>query len=158
QTYCILHMAKDVTDMVEAKEKEQNLTEELRAANEELLAAYEEANAINEELNESQVNLLQLYADLKESDRRFRQMVSQAPVGMCIITANDLFIQEVNTTYLELVGKHREEFKGRTIWEAVPEAAEAYAPVMNRVIQTGVPFIAKEHELILIRNGVPENV
>jgi PAS domain S-box-containing protein len=85
-------------------------------------------------------------------------MVRQAPVGICIIQAKDLFIQDVNDSYLELVGKTRNELENRTIWEAVPEAAETYAPIMNNVILTGVPFIAKEHEVILIRNKVPETV
>jgi len=40
----------------------------------------------------------------------------------------------------------------------VPEAAETYAPIMNNVIVTGEAFIAKEHELELMRNGVAENV
>jgi len=158
QTYCILHMAKDVTERVLSAEREQSLIEELRAANEELSAANEETNTINEELSESQNKLVGLYEEIKISDLRFRNMVKQAPVGICIIRADDLFIEDVNTAYLKLVGKAREEFHNKTIWQAVPEAAEAYAPIMNGVIDSGIPFIAKEHELILIRGGIPETV
>jgi len=158
QTFCILHMAKDVTERVLAKNREQDLTEELRAANEELQAANEEMNASNEELSESRQELLALYEDLKESDIRFRNMVRQAPVGICIIRAHDLYIQDVNDNYLELVGKKRNELENHTIWDAIPEAADTYAPIMNGVINTGVAFSAREHELILIRNGVPETV
>ena len=193
ETYCILHMAKDVTDVILGRKREQDLIEELRTVNEELLsaneeiraaneeiraaneemtaanaeisaaneeirAANEEITASNEELSESRKQLMELYQDLAESDAYFRNMVKQAPVGICIIRAEDLFIQDVNTAYLELVGKPRHEIEGRTIWEAVPEAAETYAPIMNDVIITGEAFIAKEHELELIRNGIPENV
>jgi PAS domain S-box-containing protein len=193
EVYCILHMAKDITELVLGKKREQDLIEELRALNEELLsaneeiraaneeisaaneemtaaneeitaaneeirAANEEITASNEELSESQKQLMQLYQDLTESDSNFRNMVKQAPVGICIIRAKDLFIEDVNLAYLELVGKQRNEMEGRTIWEAIPEAAEAYAPVMNNVIATGTAFVAKEHELILIRNGVAETV
>jgi len=158
QTYCILHMAKDVTQRVLAKNREQDLTEELRAANEELQAANEEMNASNEELSESRQELLELYEDLKEGDTRFRNMVRQAPVGMCIIRAHDLYVQDVNDNYLELVGKQRSELENRTIWDAVPEAADTYAPIMNGVITSGVAFSAREHELILVRDGVPETV
>lgn len=158
QTYCILHMARDVTERVLSREREQDLTEELRAANEELLAANEEMNSSNEELTESRQELFKLYEELSESDTRFRSMVKQAPIGLVIIRAHDLLVQEVNDAYLELVGKQRAELQNRTIWDAVPEAAEVYAPIMNGVINTGVPFIAKEHELILIRNGKPETV
>ena len=111
KTYCILHMASDVTERVLGREREQNLTEELRAANEELLAANEEMNTANEELIESRHELLKLYEDISESDTRFRSMVRQAPVGICIIRSSDLLTQNVNDAYLELVGKSREEFE-----------------------------------------------
>jgi PAS domain S-box-containing protein len=165
KTYCILHMATDVTEKVQAQEREQNLIEELRAANEELSAANEEITAANEEINasneellESQHRLVKLYEDLTDRDARFRSIVKQAPVGICIIRARDLFIQDVNDSYLELVGRKREQMENKTIWEAIPEAAAIYAPLMNGVIETGRPFIANEHELLLTRNGVDETV
>jgi two-component system CheB/CheR fusion protein len=40
----------------------------------------------------------------------------------------------------------------------VAEAAEVYAPVMQRVITTSVAFHASEHEVVLVRNGVEETV
>jgi PAS domain S-box-containing protein len=179
ETYCILHMAKDVTDVVLSRKREQDLIEELRAVNEELLSANEEIRAANaemtaaneeiraaneeiitsnEELSASRRQLMELYQDLSESDNYFRSMVKQAPIGICIIRANDLFIEDANTAYLELVGKKREELENSTIWNAVPEAAETYAPIMNDVIKTGVAYQAKENELMLVRNGVPERV
>ncbi|WP_423147359.1 PAS domain-containing sensor histidine kinase [Rubrolithibacter danxiaensis] len=158
KTYCILHTATDVTERVLSASREQSLTEELTVTNEELSAANEALNATNEELFESQINLQQLYKELAQSDARFRSMVRQAPVGMCIINANGLMIQDVNDAYLELVGKPREQFENRSIWDAVAEAADVYAPVLDRVIQTGMPFVAKEHEVMLIKNGVPETV
>ena len=94
----------------------------------------------------------------EESELTLNNLVRQAPVGICIVGAHDLNIQVVNDSYLELVGKKRKEMENRTIWHAVPEAAESYAPILNSVIETGVPFVATEHELILIRNGKPETV
>lgn len=172
KTYCILHMAKDVTERYLGKKREQDLIEELRAVNEELLAANEEIRAANEEitasneeiaasnleLSASQQELLNLYQNLSESNNYFRKMVKQAPVGICIIRAKDLLVEDANSAYLELVGKQRSELENRIIWEAVPEAAEVYAPIMNNVITTGIAFIAKEAEVVLIKNGVPENV
>ncbi|RYD84753.1 MAG: PAS domain S-box protein, partial [Sphingobacteriales bacterium] len=111
-----------------------------------------------EELAESQEILQTLNYTLSESESRFRSMITQAPVGMCIIRSGDLMIMEVNDAYLELVGRKREEMQNRTIWEAIPEAAATYAPVMNEVISTGVAFHASEHELLLTRNGTPEQV
>jgi PAS domain S-box-containing protein len=158
KTYCIIHTATDVTQRALSKITEQNLTEELSAINEELYSANEELTASNEELVESQQALQKTYEELIESDARFRNMVKQAPVGICIIAADDLFIQDVNDAYLELVGKRRGELEGFTIWQAVPEAAEFYAPIMNEVIRSGVAFVAREHELMLVRHGKEETV
>ncbi|RYU91954.1 PAS domain S-box protein [Mucilaginibacter terrigena] len=95
---------------------------------------------------------------VEESEMTLYNLVRQAPVGICIIRAGDLTIEVVNDSYLELVGKKRKHMESRTIWEAVPEAADLYAPIMNNVITSGVAFSAREHELMLVRNGKPEMV
>lgn len=153
---CILHTAIDVTERRLGAEREQALTEELKAANEELILSNKELNAINKELNESQQALKLLYENLAESNARFRSMITQAPVGICMLRAEDLYIQDVNDAYLELMGKTRDEMDGHTIWDALPEAAEVYAPVMKEVIRSGIPFFAKEQKLQVISRGVAE--
>jgi PAS domain S-box-containing protein len=172
KTYCILHTATEITERYLSKIREQNLTEELSATNEELVAANEELvssveeltdineelEALTQELRESQYNLQKLNDDLIQSESRFRYLIKQAPVGICVIRADDLMVTEVNDNYLELVGKTRKELESRTIWEAVAEASESYAPVLQQVIETGVAFIAKEHEISLIRYGLPQQV
>jgi PAS domain S-box-containing protein len=172
KTYAILHTAMDVTERYHSRNREQNLIEELTATNEELSASNEEIIASNEELatiNEElfatteELSMSREYLEnanqqLVESESRFRNLIRQAPVGICVISASNLLIEEVNDAYLELVGKQREDFQNRTIWEAVPEAAGVYAPVMNNVITTGEPFVANGHQLSLIRNGIEETV
>jgi PAS domain S-box-containing protein len=95
---------------------------------------------------------------VEESEMTLYNLVRQAPVGICIIRADDLMIVVVNDSYLEVVGKKRRELENHTIWNAVPEAAEIYAPIMNQVIDTGVAFIAKEAEVVLVRNKKSETV
>jgi len=161
----IIVAADDITAKVlqreqlqQALEKEQAMLEEMNAVNDELIATIEELTASNEELLQSRAELSEKNNLLSESEQRFRQLIRQAPVGICIIRANDFMIQEVNDGYLELVGKQRAELEQHTIWEAVAEAADYYKPIMDQVINTASPFVGKEHELVLIRNGVPENV
>ena len=158
EVYCILHTATDITERYLSQQRERVLQEEMLAANEELSAANEELNLANEELMQSQASLQASNMALLESDARFRGLVEQAPIGICIIRAHDLLIHDVNDTYLELVGRDRHELENRTIWEAISEAADAYAPVMQKVIDTGVEYTATETELVLIRRGVPETV
>lgn len=94
----------------------------------------------------------------EKSSHTLYNMVAQAPVGICIIRVENLIVEIVNESYLELVGRHREELENLSIWESIPEAAESYRPIMDAVIESGKTFYAKEHELILVRMGVEEQV
>lgn len=141
----------DITDRKNHESKLQEVNEEVAAANEELLAVNEELATTNEELEAS-------HHELMLSESKFRNLVMQAPFAICVIRAEDLMVLDVNDGYLELVGKKREELEKHTIWEAVAEAAESYAPVLQQVVNTGIAFNAREHGLELIRNGVPEYV
>lgn len=93
-----------------------------------------------------------------KSSKTLYNMVRQAPMGICIINVDNLIVEVVNDTYLELVGKERSDLENKSIWDGVPEAADAYRPILNDVIQSGQAFYAKEHEVILVRNGVEEIV
>ena len=147
----IIVAADDITEKVLSRQLLEKSYEEQQALNEEFASLNEELATTIEELSSS-------HDELAHSEERFRSLIRQAPVGICTIRASDLMVQEINDSYLELVGKRREEMENKTIWEAVAEAAEGYAPVMQSVIDTGIAFVAKEHLLVLVRNGVPENV
>ncbi len=141
----------DITQQKLIEQQLKKMNEELADSNEELAALNEELATTNEELAESNDELLL-------SEARFRNLIRQAPVAICVIRAEDLTVTDVNDGYLELVGKTREQLEKRLIWEGVAEAAEVYAPVMQRVISTGTAFHGREHELILNRNGVDETM
>lgn len=141
----------DITQLKLGEQQLQDMNEELAASNEEFAALNEELAATNEELAESNDELLL-------SEARFRNLIKQAPVAICVIRAEDLIVIEVNDGYLELVGKSREQLESRYIWNGVAEAAKVYAPVMQQVIATGIAFHGREHELILNRNGVDQTV
>lgn len=131
---------------------------ELQDVNEELAASNEELAALNEEMSTTNEELASSYEELLRSESRFRGLIRQAPVAICVIRAVDLMVTDVNSGYLELVGKELEQVENQTIWEAVAEAAAVYAPVLQEVIDTGVAFHAREHEVELLRNGVAERV
>ncbi|MCJ8208629.1 PAS domain-containing sensor histidine kinase [Mucilaginibacter sp. RS28] len=165
KTFAILHQATDITERILSKQREQNLIEQLTATNEEISSNNEELAAINEELfatteelTISNDRLRSMHDTLLSSESRFRQLVDQAPIAICVIRAYDLRVEIVNDNYVKLVGKHRTDLEQRNIWEVVPEAEAAFAPVMNGVIETGIPFVANEAEVVLVRDGLPEKV
>ena len=148
-----------------AADEIQSINEEMNAANEELISANEELAAANGELQEIQEALReQAIEKQKVLDRLYAQeeniknMVKQAPVGMCIIQGDPLWVVEVNDIFLELIGKTREALKASPYWEVNQEAASYYEPITKQVLATGQSFHADEHELMLIRNGIEEIV
>jgi PAS domain S-box-containing protein len=150
--------ATDVTGLVESAEKIKKLNEEALEANQKLAEINMELEASNEELATTNEELTESYHLLELSERRFRNLIQQAPFSICVIRAEDLIVTDVNDRYLELVGKTRKQVDGLSIWVGVPEAAEAYAPLMQNVIATRQSYSAKEAEVMLIRNGVAEQV
>ena len=48
---------------------------------------------------------------LEESERNFRNLVIQAPVGICIVKGDPVRVEVVNDLFLQVVGKQRSEFE-----------------------------------------------
>jgi PAS domain S-box-containing protein len=96
--------------------------------------------------------------ELRESEMNFRNLVMQAPVGICIVKGEPVYTEMVNDSFLGLVGRQRSEFEGKPLWQAVPEAEENYAPVLEDVIRNGKTYVGRENRIKLIRAGKPQNV
>ncbi|HEX8607055.1 MAG TPA: PAS domain-containing protein, partial [Pedobacter sp.] len=150
--------ATDVTRLVESAEEIQVLGDQAVKANEQLVLSNRKLEAFNEELAAANEELAESNHLLELSELRFRNLISQAPFSICVIRAKDLIVTDVNNRYLELVGKKREQLSGLSIWQGVPEAAEAYAPIMEEVISSGQAFSAKEARVSLVKEGVSEEV
>lgn len=150
--------ATDVTGLVESKEKIKELGEQALLMNEQLASTNRKLEAFNEELATINEELTESNHLLELSEGRFKNLILQAPFAICVISANDLVVTDVNARYLELVGKERKQIECLSIWEGVPEAAASYAPIMQEVIRSGVAFSAKEADVTLPRNGILEHV
>jgi two-component system sensor histidine kinase VicK len=105
----------------ELNEELASINEELAAANEELASSNEELVATNEELFETQSHLEELFARLMESERRFRSLFDQSPVGMCFLKGEDFIIDLANENILKIWGRNRAEVIGKPHQLARPE-------------------------------------
>lgn len=163
----IIVSAEDITEKVSSKRLLENSVEEQQAMNEELMASNEEVIAVNEQLAASNEELIRIQHHLetetiekqeaidrlKANEENIRNMVRQAPVGMCIVEGNPLFVKEVNDSFSELLGKPVADLKQRPYWEVNAEAAAFYKPITDDVFRSGNTYHANEHEIMLIRNG-----
>lgn len=96
---------------------------------------------------------------LEESEKNFRSLIMQAPVGITLLKGDDNIVELANDQYLLLVGREREGFIGKPIWELIPEAKEqGFDIILKNVKETGEPFFGNEIPVLLIRNGIPETV
>jgi hypothetical protein len=69
----------------------------------------------------------------REAQSELTQILMQAPVAMCVLSAPDLVYEMANPLYLRMVG--RDDVIGRTIRQVLPELSDD-APVLSRPTST----------------------
>ena len=94
-------------------------------------------------------------AALAVEKARLSQVLEQAPVAVAVLrgrVAAELVFELVNPRYEEMLPAGRAPL-GRRLGDALPEVVEAMAPVLQRVLDTGEPFVANDHAVPLDRDG-----
>ncbi|NOT75896.1 MAG: PAS domain-containing protein [Cyclobacteriaceae bacterium] len=96
------------------------------------------------------------FRQIEESEKRFRNTVDQAPLGITILRGPEFIVEMANQTYLELVGRTGTSFIGKPLFEWLPEVKEAVGALLTSVMTTGVPYHGFEFPVILNRYGKNE--
>ncbi|MET0300367.1 MAG: PAS domain-containing protein, partial [Flavitalea sp.] len=95
-----------------------------------------------------------LQKQLEENQKELLSYFEQSPVGIAIITENDLTFTMANPFYGELVGRRPEAIIGKPLLEALPEMkGQGFDQLLRDVIKTGIPFVAKEIGVDILKNG-----
>ena len=95
----------------------------------------------------------------EEAQQQVLAFFEQSPVGIAIISADKLTYRMANPFYGYLVGREPDQIVGKSLLEALPElAGQGFDGLLEEVIQTGIPFIAKEVAINLVRNGQLETI
>src|SRR6202012_3076142 len=100
--------------------------EELFSSNEELSSTNEELAATNEELLQTQELLNQTLEGLTESEKRFRNLVRDAAVGIILLMGPEMRIGIVNEAFGRLLKRTADELEGKFLFDMVPAETEAY--------------------------------
>ncbi|MDB4886146.1 MAG: ATP-binding region ATPase domain protein [Gemmatimonadetes bacterium] len=95
-------------------------------------------------------------ADAVAAEMRLRNVFDQAPIAVALMEGPTHVYTIVSPRYAAMPGLGR-QLLGRTFLEAFPEIEpQGYAETLDRVYETGVPFIATEREVFLSpRAGEP---
>ncbi len=143
---------KNLTDSLKRVE---DSNEFLTSSNDALDLAMKGLSASNAQLVDSQLKMKAVNLELAKSEMRFKTLIKQASVGISVIDANTLIVTEVNDLILQIIGKDRALVENHLVWDGLPELAESYAPILIQVIKSGIPYYAIEHEVTLIKQGIP---
>ncbi|UKT65258.1 PAS domain-containing sensor histidine kinase [Pedobacter mucosus] len=130
-TSSIMLTANLVTEQVLARHNIQQLNEEL--------------SVINEELSESQEKLLAMNRDLKASETRLDQILSELPTPVVVLLGENQVVSNPNNSILQFWKKTREEVVGKPMLSIFPELAEQPFPkIWKQVYETGDKVIRRE--------------
>jgi PAS domain S-box-containing protein len=90
---------------------------------------------------------------IEESDKRFRNTVKQAPVGIAIFRGPEHIAEMANESYLKLVDRELNTFIGKPLFESLPETKKVVKPLLDNVLQSGEPYHGYEVPVPLFRQG-----
>jgi PAS domain S-box-containing protein len=92
----------------------------------------------------------------EESEKRFRNTVKQAPLGITILRGKNFVPEMANETYLQIIDKKEKDFVGRPLFDSLPEVKKIVEPLLNGVLETGTAFHSSELSVVLNRHGKKE--
>ncbi len=97
--------------------------------------------------------LVEMSAQIRESEEQIRNIVEQAPVAISMIKGKDMIVESVNETILKLWGKDQ-SIVGKTIFEALPEIdGQGFFELLENVYTTGTPYYGYDSLAVLNYEG-----
>ena len=91
---------------------------------------------------------------LQESEQRFKDIISHAPVSIAIYRGRNAVFEFANEDYLRKVDKSYDELIGKPFFDVLPEfRGQGLEEIMDQVLTTGKPFYAKAFSASYTRNG-----
>ncbi|MBC7382430.1 MAG: PAS domain-containing protein [Bacteroidia bacterium] len=101
---------------------------------------------------------VELNKKIKASEEKFRLLVLQAPVAICILRGEDYLIEVVNEKMFEMWDRTLEQALNKPAFEVLPELREqGFKELLDTVYKTGERFVTEELPINLKRNGKLEN-
>ena len=90
----------------------------------------------------------------EESQRQLLGLFEQSPVGLATLSAGEELVFEwANAFYGELVARPPQTIVGKPLLEAMPELkGQGFDVLLKQVIATGIPFIAPETAVDILRD------
>ncbi|QMW03853.1 PAS domain-containing sensor histidine kinase [Spirosoma foliorum] len=96
---------------------------------------------------------------IEKTQRQVLSSFEQSPVGIAILSGPDLSFRMANPFYSALVGRKPDDLLGKPLLEALPElTGQGFDQLLNGVAATGVPYLAKEVAVDIVRDNQLERI
>ena len=93
---------------------------------------------------------------LEGERERLLALFQQSPAFFAVLRGPNHVFEMANPPYIHLVGGR--EVLGKTVAEAIPEAdQQGYVRLLNKVLETGEPFIGRDLRITLSGKGEPDS-
>jgi PAS domain S-box-containing protein len=104
------------------------------------------------------VNISDATQELREEkkERKFFEMLTQVPVGICILKGEEMLVEMMNENCLQIVGKAEEQMIGKSVFYNLPEIKPVMEPLLLQVLRTGEAYYGREFPVQLNRYGQEE--
>ncbi|WP_227687028.1 PAS domain-containing protein [Spirosoma arboris] len=97
--------------------------------------------------------------ETQQAQRQILDSFEESPVGIAIINEENLTFRMANPFYGQLVGRTPGQLLGKPLLEALPEIkGQGFEELLRQVIATGIPYIASETAVNLVRHHQPETI
>ncbi len=95
---------------------------------------------------------------IKASEEQFRLLVQQAPVAICVLLGKNYVIETINEPMVQMWNRTMGEVINKPAFDVLTELKDQnFKELLDNVYNTGVPFVAEELPINLLRNGTIEN-
>lgn len=153
-THSIVALTIDVTDRTLGRLREQELLEETSSINEELSASNEELASTNEELYESREQQQQLIITLANSEAGFRNLITEAPVAICVLKGSDYLIDAINSEGLNILAK-TSDIIGKSLKDVLSQQEKRpFLDLLNSTYRSGEIYYGNEVPASFEKNGI----
>jgi PAS domain S-box-containing protein len=90
---------------------------------------------------------------LKESERRFQNLIREANVGIVVLSGEEMRVDVVNEAYGRLIELKPNDLLGKPLFEVIPHAEEYFRPLLNKVRITGESLYLYDQPYNVVTNG-----
>ncbi len=96
--------------------------------------------------------------EIKASEERFRQLVMQAPIAICVLRGKEYIIETINKDMVQMWDREMENVINKPAFDVLTELKEqGFKELLDNVYTTGERFATEELPINLRRNGTLEN-